>query len=170
MQQSSRSLKRNDGKGIELRFFHRIYPRLTTTLPSQLYDPIRYFIEEGYAVVFLYRKNSLQPYSRHFLVHQNNNFLDYLCYNPNSKSLEIQNLDPTTDDNNNTTNTNSNSSNSSISSSSGGGVCCNNATNNGADKFYHVMQKYNEVMILHEGFLSVLEYRYQILDIYISIQ
>jgi len=37
-----------------------------------------YFIERGYGVIFLYRRHSLQPYGRHFLVHQANNFLDYL--------------------------------------------------------------------------------------------
>jgi len=36
-----------------------------------------YFIEHGYAVVFLYRKNSLQPYLRHCMTH-GNNFFDFL--------------------------------------------------------------------------------------------
>jgi phosphopantothenate-cysteine ligase len=30
-----------------------------------------YFLRNGYAVIFLHRKNSLEPFSRHFLVHQN---------------------------------------------------------------------------------------------------
>jgi len=36
-----------------------------------------YFIEHGYAVLFLYRKNSLQPYLRHCMMH-GNNFFEFL--------------------------------------------------------------------------------------------
>eukprot|EP01112_Ceratiomyxa_fruticulosa_P002869 TRINITY_DN1315_c0_g1_i1.p1 TRINITY_DN1315_c0_g1~~TRINITY_DN1315_c0_g1_i1.p1 ORF type:complete len:311 (-),score=45.63 TRINITY_DN1315_c0_g1_i1:151-1083(-) len=36
-----------------------------------------YFLEKGYAVLFLYRKNSLQPFVRHFMI-QGHNFFDFL--------------------------------------------------------------------------------------------
>ncbi|KAJ3300612.1 hypothetical protein HK104_009269 [Borealophlyctis nickersoniae] len=36
-----------------------------------------YFIEAGYAVIFMHRQHSLQPYSRHYS-HSKNCFLDYL--------------------------------------------------------------------------------------------
>ncbi|KAK4508926.1 uncharacterized protein ATC70_013549 [Mucor velutinosus] len=36
-----------------------------------------YFLEAGYAVVFMHRQNSIQPYNRHY-THSNMGFLDYL--------------------------------------------------------------------------------------------
>jgi hypothetical protein len=48
---------------------------------------IRYFIEQGYAVVFLYRRHSLQPYGRHFL-QRVDNFLDYIVKNEKTGALE----------------------------------------------------------------------------------
>ncbi|KAG1079546.1 hypothetical protein G6F42_023711 [Rhizopus arrhizus] len=36
-----------------------------------------YFLEAGYAVVFMHRQNSIQPYHRHY-THSNMGFLDYL--------------------------------------------------------------------------------------------
>jgi len=48
-----------------------------------------YFIEHGYAVLFLYRRHSLQPYGRHFLLHKQNNFLDYLVYNERTSNVEV---------------------------------------------------------------------------------
>ena len=41
-----------------------------------------YFIENGYAVVFLHRKFSLLPYSRHYS-HTTNCFLDFIVEGPN---------------------------------------------------------------------------------------
>jgi len=37
-----------------------------------------YFLERGYRVIFLYRKHSLQPFSRHFMIHQEDAFLNFL--------------------------------------------------------------------------------------------
>jgi len=48
-----------------------------------------YFIASGYAVIFLYRRHSLQPYGRHFLLHKQNNFLDYLTYNEETNSVQV---------------------------------------------------------------------------------
>ncbi len=54
-----------------------------------------YFIEKGYAVIFLHRKFSLLPYSRHYS-HTTNCFLDFMVegangsvegYSPSSISL-----------------------------------------------------------------------------------
>ncbi|KAI8985177.1 DNA/pantothenate metabolism flavoprotein [Pilobolus umbonatus] len=39
-----------------------------------------YFLEAGYAVVFMHRQNSIQPYNRHY-THSNMSFLDYLVAN-----------------------------------------------------------------------------------------
>src|ERR1700761_7178194 len=39
-----------------------------------------YFLESGYAVIFLHRQYSLLPYSRHFS-HSTNCFLDYMTFN-----------------------------------------------------------------------------------------
>jgi phosphopantothenate-cysteine ligase len=36
-----------------------------------------YFLEAGYAVVFMHRQNSIQPYNRHY-THSHLGFLDYL--------------------------------------------------------------------------------------------
>lgn len=36
-----------------------------------------YFLEQGYAVIFMHRQHSLQPYSRHY-THSTNCFLDLL--------------------------------------------------------------------------------------------
>ncbi|KAJ1549768.1 Phosphopantothenate--cysteine ligase cab2, partial [Nowakowskiella sp. JEL0078] len=38
-----------------------------------------YFIEAGYAVIFLHRQFSLEPYSRHY-THSKNCFLDFLSF------------------------------------------------------------------------------------------
>jgi hypothetical protein len=43
-----------------------------------------YFIEAGYAVIFLHRKFSLLPYSRHDS-HTTNCFLDYLVEGPEGR-------------------------------------------------------------------------------------
>jgi len=48
-----------------------------------------YFIEHGYAVIFLYRKNSLQPYSRLYMQHKGVHFFDVLTFNQNSGKLEV---------------------------------------------------------------------------------
>ncbi|EFA83509.1 phosphopantothenatecysteine ligase [Heterostelium album PN500] len=40
-----------------------------------------YFLEHGYHVLFLYRKNSLQPFIRHLMLHDTN-FFTFLSYNP----------------------------------------------------------------------------------------
>jgi hypothetical protein len=42
-----------------------------------------YFIEAGYAVIFLHRKFSLLPYSRHYS-HTTNCFLDFMAEGPDS--------------------------------------------------------------------------------------
>jgi len=47
-----------------------------------------YFIEHGYAVIFLFRKTSLQPFVRHFTKHGANMF-DILLYNENSNTIEV---------------------------------------------------------------------------------
>lgn len=43
-----------------------------------------YFLEEGYAVIFLHREFSLLPYSRHYS-HSTNCFLDYMSEDSNNK-------------------------------------------------------------------------------------
>jgi len=48
-----------------------------------------YFIEKGYAVIFLFRKNSLQPYSRLYMQHKGVHFFDVLTFNQNSGKLEV---------------------------------------------------------------------------------
>ncbi|RLV89131.1 Phosphopantothenate--cysteine ligase CAB2 [Spathaspora sp. JA1] len=47
-----------------------------------------YFLENGYAVIFLHREYSLQPYSRHYS-HSTNCFLDYMTENDESGKIEI---------------------------------------------------------------------------------
>lgn len=42
-----------------------------------------YFLKTGYAVIFLHRQFSLQPFSRHYS-HSTNPFLDFLDIEPNS--------------------------------------------------------------------------------------
>jgi phosphopantothenate-cysteine ligase len=45
-----------------------------------------YFLAEGYAVIFLGRKNSLQPYSRYFaLRHPTGDFIDFLTVTPEGR-------------------------------------------------------------------------------------
>ncbi|KAI9021674.1 DNA/pantothenate metabolism flavoprotein [Phycomyces nitens] len=41
-----------------------------------------YFIDAGYAVVFMHRQFSLQPYQRHYTQNPNKGFLDYLVAQP----------------------------------------------------------------------------------------
>ncbi|ONH70126.1 Phosphopantothenate--cysteine ligase CAB2 [Cyberlindnera fabianii] len=48
-----------------------------------------YFLEQGYAVVFLHREFSLLPYSRHFS-HTTNCFLDYMSENAETDELVIK--------------------------------------------------------------------------------
>lgn len=47
-----------------------------------------YFLENGYAVIFLHREFSLLPYSRHYS-HTGNSFLDYLKLSDDGKNVEI---------------------------------------------------------------------------------
>eukprot|EP01114_Cavostelium_apophysatum_P000754 TRINITY_DN10681_c0_g1_i1.p1 TRINITY_DN10681_c0_g1~~TRINITY_DN10681_c0_g1_i1.p1 ORF type:complete len:315 (-),score=54.16 TRINITY_DN10681_c0_g1_i1:13-957(-) len=47
------------------------------------------FIEQGYAVIFLFRKTSLQPYSRFYLQHAGSNFLDYFALSSSSGKVEV---------------------------------------------------------------------------------
>lgn len=49
-----------------------------------------YFLAHGYAVLFLHRRHSLQPFARHFLQHQENNFLDYLMANKDTGAVEVK--------------------------------------------------------------------------------
>lgn len=42
------------------------------------------FLENGYAVIFMHRQFSLQPYSRHY-THSTNGFLDYMTLNQDGK-------------------------------------------------------------------------------------
>jgi phosphopantothenate---cysteine ligase (ATP) len=42
------------------------------------------FLENGYAVIFMHRQFSLQPYSRHY-THSANGFLDYMTLNEEGK-------------------------------------------------------------------------------------
>ncbi|PRP89077.1 putative phosphopantothenoylcysteine synthetase [Planoprotostelium fungivorum] len=51
---------------------------------------VEYFIESGYAVIFLHRKNSLQPYQRHFMLLKDDQFLDYLQWDDNINSIKVQ--------------------------------------------------------------------------------
>jgi len=46
-----------------------------------------YFVEHGYGVIFLHRTHSLQPYSRHFMIHLQDSFLEFLQINGNSVSV-----------------------------------------------------------------------------------
>jgi len=49
-----------------------------------------YFIEQGYAVIFLCRRHSLQPFSRQFLqTHSENSILEYLVKDPKTGSVEV---------------------------------------------------------------------------------
>ncbi|VEU19581.1 DEKNAAC100628 [Brettanomyces naardenensis] len=47
-----------------------------------------YFLEKGYAVIFLHREFSMLPYSRHYS-HTTNCFLDYLTESPDGKKVEV---------------------------------------------------------------------------------
>eukprot|EP01117_Protostelium_nocturnum_P016543 TRINITY_DN656_c1_g1_i2.p1 TRINITY_DN656_c1_g1~~TRINITY_DN656_c1_g1_i2.p1 ORF type:complete len:254 (-),score=58.92 TRINITY_DN656_c1_g1_i2:64-825(-) len=49
-----------------------------------------YFIEQGYAVIFMHRKNSLQPYQRHFLLLKDDNFLDFLTWDSVKEALHVK--------------------------------------------------------------------------------
>lgn len=42
------------------------------------------FLENGYAVIFMHRQFSLQPYSRHY-THSTHCFLDYMTLNQDGK-------------------------------------------------------------------------------------
>jgi phosphopantothenate---cysteine ligase (ATP) len=53
-----------------------------------------YFLKNDYAVIFLFRKNSLQPFSRRFMISENMNFLDFIQENENGK---IQVIDDSTE-------------------------------------------------------------------------
>ena len=44
-----------------------------------------YFLERGYAVLFLHRKNSLQPYVRHCMQH-GTNFFEFLQLGPDGQA------------------------------------------------------------------------------------
>eukprot|EP01091_Cochliopodium_minus_P003417 TRINITY_DN132_c0_g1_i1.p1 TRINITY_DN132_c0_g1~~TRINITY_DN132_c0_g1_i1.p1 ORF type:complete len:352 (+),score=84.91 TRINITY_DN132_c0_g1_i1:39-1058(+) len=49
-----------------------------------------YFLKKDYAVIFLFRKNSLQPFSRRFMISENSNFLDYIEeYADNGNRLRV---------------------------------------------------------------------------------
>eukprot|EP01113_Clastostelium_recurvatum_P042391 TRINITY_DN6868_c0_g1_i1.p1 TRINITY_DN6868_c0_g1~~TRINITY_DN6868_c0_g1_i1.p1 ORF type:complete len:330 (-),score=73.21 TRINITY_DN6868_c0_g1_i1:62-994(-) len=45
-----------------------------------------YLLDRGYAVIFLYRKNTLQPYVRHCML-QGHNFFDYLTMSPSGEAV-----------------------------------------------------------------------------------
>ncbi|EGG13896.1 phosphopantothenatecysteine ligase [Cavenderia fasciculata] len=47
-----------------------------------------WFLEHGYSVLFLSRKNSLQPFLRHLMTHDTN-FFDYLTYDEKDKQAHI---------------------------------------------------------------------------------
>ena len=49
---------------------------------SQILIVAEYFIDKGYAVIFLHRKFSLLPYSRHYS-HTTNCFLDFMVEGAN---------------------------------------------------------------------------------------
>ena len=51
-----------------------------------------YFIEAGYAVIFLHRQFSLQPYSRHYS-HATDCFLDFLDEDPGSGRVTVRGED-----------------------------------------------------------------------------
>ena len=69
-----------------------------------------YFIEHGYAVLFLYRKNSLQPFNRHLLLKTElGDFLNYLELVPSHQSCTCNNNNNNLDHINNNNNNNSNS-------------------------------------------------------------
>mmetsp|Transcript_21200 Transcript_21200/g.29698 ORF Transcript_21200/g.29698 Transcript_21200/m.29698 type:complete len:313 (-) Transcript_21200:2315-3253(-) len=48
-----------------------------------------YFIDNGYSVIFMHRRHSLQPFGRHFMVHIPNNFLDYLEYSEQTGGIQV---------------------------------------------------------------------------------
>lgn len=48
-----------------------------------------YFLRSGYSVIFLHRRNSIFPFSRHFQRTHNSNVLEILTYNESSKKLEV---------------------------------------------------------------------------------
>lgn len=60
---------------------------LVLTLGTRGATSAEYFLKAGYAVVFMHRQFSLQPFSRHYS-HSTNPFLDFLEVNPSSKSDE----------------------------------------------------------------------------------
>lgn len=47
-----------------------------------------YFLAQGYAVIFLHRRHSLQPYGRHVVVHHELSLLDCLVRGP-SGALQV---------------------------------------------------------------------------------
>jgi len=50
-----------------------------------------YFIQQGYAVIFLYRTHSLQPFTRQFIQsHSDNSFLNYLTKDPSTGNIQIR--------------------------------------------------------------------------------
>jgi phosphopantothenate-cysteine ligase len=53
-----------------------------------------YFLSYGYAVLFLYRQHSLQPYSRHFQLHHDDAFVDFLQVNSSGTVI----VDPSQND------------------------------------------------------------------------
>lgn len=50
-----------------------------------------YFLENGYAVIFLHREFSLLPYSRHFS-HTTNCLLDHLRFSPGGERIEVDDV------------------------------------------------------------------------------
>jgi phosphopantothenate-cysteine ligase len=56
----------------------------STELVDSIHDMFityRYFIDKGYAVIFLHRRRSLQPFERHVITSHSSNLLDYFTEN-----------------------------------------------------------------------------------------
>jgi phosphopantothenate-cysteine ligase len=53
-----------------------------------------YFLSHGYAVLFLHRLHSLQPFSRHFQLHQDDAFVGFLQVSSNGTVIGYLSLSP----------------------------------------------------------------------------
>jgi len=51
---------------------------------------VEHFIENGYAVIFLHRKNSLQPYQRHLMLLKDDEFLDHVKWDLEKDAIQVQ--------------------------------------------------------------------------------
>lgn len=61
------------------------YPRLSNSKGTRGATSAEYFLKAGYAVVFMHRQFSLQPFSRHYS-HSTHPFLDFLDLDPSESS------------------------------------------------------------------------------------